>query len=101
MRGGIASRETGGPARGSHKSSSAKAPCSAGAGQLSLAVETVTAVFGQFALRSTSRPSGTQTGAGRAFDQIKEFWSGRWDSNPRPQHWQGCALPLSYTRVLK
>src|SRR5436305_84231 len=26
-------------------------------------------------------------------------WSGRWDSNPRPQPWQGCALPLSYTRV--
>ena len=21
------------------------------------------------------------------------------DSNPRPQPWQGCALPLSYTRV--
>src|SRR5262249_38659866 len=29
------------------------------------------------------------------------IWSGRWDSNPRPQPWQGCALPLSYTRVLK
>ena len=27
-----------------------------------------------------------------------ENWSGRWDSNPRPQPWQGCALPLSYTR---
>ena len=27
-----------------------------------------------------------------------EIWSGRWDSNPRPQPWQGCALPLSYTR---
>ena len=26
-------------------------------------------------------------------------WSGRRDSNPRPQPWQGCALPLSYTRV--
>ena len=25
-------------------------------------------------------------------------WSGRRDSNPRPQPWQGCALPLSYTR---
>lgn len=25
-------------------------------------------------------------------------WSGRWDSNPRPQPWQGCALPLSYAR---
>ncbi len=28
------------------------------------------------------------------------FWSGRRDSNPRPQPWQGCALPLSYTRIL-
>jgi hypothetical protein len=27
-------------------------------------------------------------------------WSGRRDSNPRPQPWQGCALPLSYTRIL-
>ena len=25
-------------------------------------------------------------------------WSGRRDSNPRPQPWQGCALPLSYSR---
>ena len=28
-----------------------------------------------------------------------EIWSGRRDSNPRPQPWQGCALPLSYTRI--
>ena len=26
-------------------------------------------------------------------------WSGRRDSNPRPQPWQGCALPLSYARA--
>ena len=26
-------------------------------------------------------------------------WSGRRDSNSRPQPWQGCALPLSYARV--
>ena len=26
------------------------------------------------------------------------IWSGRRDSNPRPQPWQGCALPLSYAR---
>ncbi len=25
--------------------------------------------------------------------------SGRRDLNPRPQPWQGCALPLSYTRI--
>src|SRR5579859_7162396 len=29
---------------------------------------------------------------------ILENWSGRRDSNPRPQPWQGCALPLSYAR---
>jgi hypothetical protein len=28
-------------------------------------------------------------------------WSGRGDSNPRPQPWQGCALPLSYTRLIQ
>ncbi len=28
-----------------------------------------------------------------------KFWSGRRDSNPRPQPWQGCALPLSYARI--
>ncbi len=27
-------------------------------------------------------------------------WSGRRGSNPRPQPWQGCALPLSYSRIL-
>src|SRR6056297_2933500 len=32
------------------------------------------------------------------FDIIK--WSGKRDSNPRPQPWQGCALPLSYFRPL-
>ncbi len=32
---------------------------------------------------------------------LKEnFWSGRRDSNPRHQPWQGCALPLSYARIL-
>ncbi len=25
-------------------------------------------------------------------------WSGKRDSNPRHQPWQGCALPLSYSR---
>ncbi len=32
-------------------------------------------------------------------DCCGEFWSGRRDSNPRPQPWQGRALPLSYTRI--
>ena len=27
-------------------------------------------------------------------------WSGRRDLNPRPQPWQGCALPLSYARII-
>jgi hypothetical protein len=26
-------------------------------------------------------------------------WSGKRDSNSRPQPWQGCALPLSYSRL--
>ncbi|GEM_PF-6625786 len=30
--------------------------------------------------------------------EFREIWSGRRDLNPRPQPWQGCALPLSYTR---
>jgi hypothetical protein len=34
----------------------------------------------------------------KAPDLTKRNWSGRRDSNPRPQPWQGCALPLSYTR---
>ena len=28
------------------------------------------------------------------------YWSGQWDSDPRHQPWQGCALPLSYTRII-
>ena len=43
---------------------------------------------------STPTRRDTHTGAERA------DWSGRRDSNPRPQPWQGCALPLSYTRIL-
>ena len=31
---------------------------------------------------------------------IYGIWSGRRDLNPRPQPWQGCALPLSYVRFL-
>ena len=29
-----------------------------------------------------------------------EYWSGRWDSNPRPSPWQGDALPLSHFRSI-
>ena len=28
-------------------------------------------------------------------------WSGKRDLNPRHQPWQGCALPLSYSRSIK
>ena len=27
------------------------------------------------------------------------WWSGRWDSNPRPSAWEADTLPLSYTRM--
>lgn len=40
----------------------------------------------------------TQKPRRSAASQRSEIWSGRRDSNPRPQPWQGCALPLSYTR---
>src|SRR5262249_33490352 len=32
----------------------------------------------------------------RVFEE--DCWSGKRDLNPRPQPWQGCALPLSYSR---
>ena len=32
------------------------------------------------------------------FGDLLYYWSGQWDSDPRHQPWQGCALPLSYTR---
>ncbi len=34
-------------------------------------------------------------------DSLEKIWSGRRDSNPRPQPWQGCALPLSYARFAR
>ena len=37
----------------------------------------------------------------RARSHCGKTRSGRWDSNPRPQPWQGCALPLSYARPLR
>ena len=35
---------------------------------------------------------------GPRLDAALDVWSGRGDSNARPQPWQGCALPLSYAR---
>ncbi len=34
----------------------------------------------------------------RGPEGIRIVWSGKRDLNPRPQPWQGCALPLSYSR---
>src|SRR6059036_2923228 len=39
--------------------------------------------------------SGPAPGGGRPTD-----WSGKRDSNPRLQPWQGCTLPLSYSRQI-
>ncbi|MEY3841966.1 MAG: hypothetical protein RLZZ542_1076, partial [Pseudomonadota bacterium] len=36
---------------------------------------------------------------GRAAFNSSKIWSGKRDLNPRPQPWQGCALPLSYART--
>ena len=36
---------------------------------------------------------------GAGFRAARLAWSGKRDSNPRPQPWQGCALPLSYSRA--
>src|SRR5206468_3976807 len=56
---------------------------------------------------SHSAPAGNESVA-RRFAGARQFrnasaifrnWSGRRDSNPRPQPWQGCALPLSYARA--
>ena len=63
--------------------------------------------------RPQPRESGTQNGTQRQdtprrrvrriahnnMKSLRKTWSGRWDSNPRPQPWQGCALPLSYARA--
>ena len=34
-------------------------------------------------------------------DCLYKNWSGKRGSNSRPQPWQGCALPLSYSRAMK
>src|SRR5262249_53981579 len=53
----------------------------------------------QWLWRTTQRwPEQTGFASNHSFGG-EDFWSGRWDSNPRPQPWQGCALPLSYARV--
>ena len=37
--------------------------------------------------------------ASSATPALELLWSGRRDSNPRPQPWQGCILPLNYFRI--
>ncbi len=46
-------------------------------------------------LQTSALPLGDGAQLGCDDDQ----WSGRRDSNPRPQPWQGCTLPLSYSRI--
>ena len=48
--------------------------------------------------RVWTRRNCLRTRGFRPFLMVGKYWSGRRDSNPRPQPWQGCALPLSYTR---
>ena len=51
--------------------------------------------------RSATKDSEGSVRLGRTLRQrpnTEGNWSGRRDSNPRPQPWQGCALPLSYAR---
>src|SRR5581483_5270647 len=58
------------------------------------------------------RGGGQEPGAGGPAAEAKQglrvdpqplsgVWSGKRDLNPRPQPWQGCALPLSYSRSAK
>ncbi len=35
----------------------------------------------------------------RLYSRGSRIWSGKRGSNSRPQPWQGCALPLSYSRL--
>ena len=52
-------------------------------------------IRGRWRLDSKKPPGGGFCSSSLTWEE----WSGRRDSNPRPQPWQGCALPLSYTRA--
>jgi len=52
------------------------------------------------AWKRTYRPAGFEDDSEAGWTDDRDDWSGRRDSNPRPQPWQGCALPLSYSRFL-
>src|SRR5258705_18110 len=51
-------------------------------------------------VQRTARHAALDLDPGQVPGRERKDWSGRRDSNPRPQPWQGCALPLSYTRIL-
>ena len=61
----------------------------AGAGDWKAAVVLAGASNGNGGQRQRKTPSGG--------DGVE---SGRWDSNPRRQPWEGCILPLNYARKL-
>ena len=50
-------------------------------------------------LRGHSKQKRPRKAAFNFLNLFRKIWSGRRDSNPRPQPWQGCALPLSYARA--
>src|SRR6516162_5372845 len=50
------------------------------------------------ALATWLRRHISHQGPNRTRAPASKQWSGKRDSNPRPQPWQGCALPLSYSR---
>ena len=59
---------------------------------------------GMIALRHSASSKNEKPACQRAFVKLchlQKIWSGRRGSNPRPRPWQGRALPLSYTRVLR
>ena len=54
-----------------------------------------TAPLSDSSVRRRDAPKGRSI----ALSSLSKIWSGRGDSNARPQPWQGCALPLSYARA--
>ena len=55
--------------------------------------------FPRIQVRTPGAADKRQRGARQELAMPRKIWSGRRDSNPRPQPWQGCALPLSYARA--
>src|SRR5262249_51771731 len=55
--------------------------------------------FADLRLSHLATPPHTSKGAAPDPSPANFSWIGKRDSNPRPQPWQGCALPLSYSRT--